>query len=239
MTKSFKTIVLIAGLLFGAASVWGQTTITWTSPTTNTQIDYFDQMFNDNASKWHGKNKTGSKVNPEQKTNRWSVKTSNSGGFWIVPAVAVTQIEIDALCGSTNSGAAKYGVATTISSTATPNSIAGYSISQQSDKNVWKTATITENIAANSFVYVKFPTNVYIAEIRLFTSGGPTPPPTPGQPSNDATLSDLKVDGTTISGFSANTISYTYTVASGVTTVPTVTATATSRLPLPFREARP
>ena len=43
--------------------------------------------------------------------------------------------------------------------------------------------------------------------------------------SSDATLSDLKVGGTTISGFSASNTSYSYTVASGVTAVPQVTAT--------------
>ncbi len=65
--------------------------------------------------------------------------------------------------------------------------------------------------------------------IVTYGAGGVTPPPTPqpGQPSNDATLSDLQVNGTTISGFSANPTSYTYTVASGVTAVPTVTAVAT------------
>ena len=43
----------------------------------------------------------------------------------------------------------------------------------------------------------------------------------------DATLSDIKVDGTTITGFSAATTSYTYSVPSGTTVVPTVTATTT------------
>lgn len=41
----------------------------------------------------------------------------------------------------------------------------------------------------------------------------------------DATLSDLQVDAVTISGFNSGTTSYTYAVAEGVTTVPTVTAT--------------
>ncbi len=42
----------------------------------------------------------------------------------------------------------------------------------------------------------------------------------------NANLSDLKVDGTTIDDFSSSTLNYDYGVASGVTTVPTVTATA-------------
>ena len=64
---------------------------------------------------------------------------------------------------------------------------------------------------------------VYVTKMQFTASG--TNPPTPTL-SNDATLSDLKVDGTTIANFSASTTSYNYTVAAGVTTVPTVSATA-------------
>jgi len=46
-------------------------------------------------------------------------------------------------------------------------------------------------------------------------------------PSNIATLSDLKVDGTTVSGFNASTLTYNVELSSGTTTVPTVAATAT------------
>ena len=44
-------------------------------------------------------------------------------------------------------------------------------------------------------------------------------------PGTDATLSDLQVDATTITGFASGTIDYTYVVADGTTIVPTVTAT--------------
>lgn len=44
----------------------------------------------------------------------------------------------------------------------------------------------------------------------------------------DATLSDLKVDATTINGFSSSVLEYTYDLEVGTTTVPTVTATATN-----------
>ncbi len=47
-------------------------------------------------------------------------------------------------------------------------------------------------------------------------------------PNDDATLIDLKIDGTTISGFASNVEDYTVNLAIGTTTVPTVTATATS-----------
>jgi len=45
--------------------------------------------------------------------------------------------------------------------------------------------------------------------------------------SNDATLSDLTVDGTTVNGFDPAVYSYTVTLPYGTTTVPTVAATAT------------
>jgi hypothetical protein len=45
--------------------------------------------------------------------------------------------------------------------------------------------------------------------------------------SSDATLSDLKVDGTTVTGFASGTLAYNVSLAAGTTTVPTVTATAT------------
>jgi len=43
----------------------------------------------------------------------------------------------------------------------------------------------------------------------------------------NATLSDLKVDGTTITSFNASTLTYNVELPAGTTTVPTVTATAT------------
>ena len=45
--------------------------------------------------------------------------------------------------------------------------------------------------------------------------------------SNDATLSDLKVSGTTVTGFSASVITYNVALPAGTVTVPTVTATTT------------
>jgi hypothetical protein len=46
--------------------------------------------------------------------------------------------------------------------------------------------------------------------------------------SSDATLSDLKVDGTTVNGFDPSVITYVVNLAAGTTTVPTVTATSTN-----------
>jgi hypothetical protein len=46
-------------------------------------------------------------------------------------------------------------------------------------------------------------------------------------PDNDATLSDLKVDGETISGFAPHITSYSLQLPYGTATVPTVSATTT------------
>ena len=47
-------------------------------------------------------------------------------------------------------------------------------------------------------------------------------------PSTDATLSDLTVSGTTITGFSPSTVTYDVVLTTGTTVVPTVTATVTN-----------
>jgi hypothetical protein len=47
-------------------------------------------------------------------------------------------------------------------------------------------------------------------------------------PLKDATLSDLKVDGTTISSFASGIINYTYSVANGTVIVPQITAATTT-----------
>ncbi|WP_299549218.1 T9SS type A sorting domain-containing protein [Seonamhaeicola sp.] len=51
----------------------------------------------------------------------------------------------------------------------------------------------------------------------------------PADPTTDATLSDLKVDGTTIDGFGPATEDYTYTVPTGTVVVPQITAATTTQ----------
>ncbi len=51
----------------------------------------------------------------------------------------------------------------------------------------------------------------------------------PANPVKDATLSDLKVDGTTILGFGSGTTNYTYEVPSGTTIVPQITTATTTQ----------
>jgi len=58
----------------------------------------------------------------------------------------------------------------------------------------------------------------YFDNITFGTAGG-------GDDGDDATLSDLQVDGATVAGFTPGTLNYTVTLAEGTTTVPTVTAT--------------
>ena len=62
-------------------------------------------------------------------------------------------------------------------------------------------------------------TSIYIDNIYFWK--------TPTVVGTDATLSDLQVDGTTITNFSSGTETYTYGLVEGTSVVPTVTATAT------------
>lgn len=72
------------------------------------------------------------------------------------------------------------------------------------------------------------------SEVTITTSGNthyyyfevtPVSQTTPATKSSDATLSDIKVNGTTISGFAAATTSYNIELAEGTTTYPTVAYT--------------
>ena len=61
------------------------------------------------------------------------------------------------------------------------------------------------------------PSTIYLDNIYFWKN--------PTASGSDATLNDLQVDGTTVSGFSPNTLSYTVELPNGTTVVPTVTAT--------------
>jgi len=72
-----------------------------------------------------------------------------------------------------------------------------------------------------AFVYTSATTGAAAWEMDDFTLTGYLPAGT------DATLSDLKVNGTSVTGFASGTLSYNVSLPAGTTTVPTVTATAT------------
>ncbi|NPD48316.1 hypothetical protein HNS40_22385, partial [Lentimicrobium sp. S6] len=63
------------------------------------------------------------------------------------------------------------------------------------------------------------PSNIYLDNIYFWK--------TPTASGSDATLSDLQVDETTVTGFSANMMSYNMELPYGTTIIPTVTATTT------------
>ncbi len=64
------------------------------------------------------------------------------------------------------------------------------------------------------------PSNIYLDNIYFWKN--------PVDPASDATLSDLKVNGTTVAGFSPATTSYTIEYPQGTTTVPQITASTTT-----------
>lgn len=81
--------------------------------------------------------------------------------------------------------------------------------------------------AVGQFIFVRpgygSPTpraNVYLDNIYFWKA--------PISPEEDATLSDLTVDGTTVSGFSSGTVDYTYALSAGTTVAPPIDATPTN-----------
>ncbi|MBO7546040.1 MAG: hypothetical protein J6T19_04985 [Paludibacteraceae bacterium] len=222
MTKSFKTIVLIAGLLFGAAIGIVATPIAnldfqITSSTTDVPSAYTYSSAN--------------KPNIKTQNNIKCIIISDGGGS---TAPTFSADGSTAPTGGKRWMAFSPDVNCSVQITVMSNKKKFYIQDKNGEfftytntANQQEVVSVTGLQAGQWYAMCGGSSQVYVTKMEFTASGGPTPPPTPGQPSNDATLSDLKVDGTTISGFSANTISYTYTVASGVTTVPTVTATAT------------
>ena len=77
--------------------------------------------------------------------------------------------------------------------------------------NVAQGSNVTINTSGN--------THFYYFEVT------PVSEVTPATKSSDATLADLKVNGTTVTGFNAETLVYNVELAAGTTAVPTVTAT--------------
>ena len=218
MTKSFKTIVLIAGLLFGAATA--QAAVVYSTDCVETPTGATSTI---NKGQWN----TTAPAWASGYNN--SFQTTGSAGtmtYTFNPTIDLSGYTKDTLkvyWGSPSNRPLKVGI-----NGGSDTQIDA--ITSSSDRNQVRVAATA--LSVTSISSLKFISsgggNVFIFKIEIVgTGGGPTPPPTPGQPSNDATLSDLKVDGTTIAGFAPNTTTYQYTVASGVTTVPTVTATAT------------
>jgi len=132
---------------------------------------------------------------------------NNSTRFSVVASALQVVTGVDA---GTLSGIANYNSGASVTLTATP--LTGYifekwiSYPDQTDLGTNATYTFTMP-ASNVAVLASF-----IADPDIAT----------------AYLSDLKVNGTTISGFSATTYVYNVVLPAGTTTVPTVTATASN-----------
>ena len=170
-----KFLTLFAAFL---ATVSMRADITWTSPQSNDAVDYYMTM-DDDASLMAFKNKTGSTIQPEEKTGRWATKTANSGGFWIVPADDVTKITISYLCGSTSTSDIQYKVQT--ANFGTDLSGAGsveFKVRTSAEKGVWFDAEFEISVAKDQHLYVKFPTNVYLSQVVLTVGPKCTAPAT-------------------------------------------------------------
>ncbi|MBR2184087.1 MAG: hypothetical protein IJ897_01490 [Prevotella sp.] len=77
------------------------------------------------------------------------------------------------------------------------------------------------NVAQGSTVTISTSGNTHYYYFEVTPTGGSTPAPA----STDATLSNLQVNGTTVTGFNAETLSYDVTLPYGTTAIPTVTYT--------------
>ena len=160
-----KKIFTLAIAVLASFSMWAD--ITWTAPQEATQIDYYQTM-DDGASLFASKTKTGSNVTPEEKEGRWSIKSTNSGGFWLIPASDITKITVPYLCSSTNSANIKYKIQSTKFGTDL-NSAAEveFEVKNNAGKNVWHEAEMSIEVKKDECIYVKFPTNVYISQVIL------------------------------------------------------------------------
>ncbi len=91
----------------------------------------------------------------------------------------------------------------------------------ENNQTVYRVTISGLNVSQGSTVTINTSGNVHYYYFEIT----PASEVTPATKSNDATLSDLKVGGTTVTGFSSATTTYDVELASGTTVVPTVTYT--------------
>ena len=201
-----KKIFTLLTAALASMCMWAD--ITWTAPQSADQVDYYMTM-DDGVSLMAFKNKTGSNTTPEEKTDKWSVKTSNSGGFWIVPAADVSKITISYLCGSTNSSNTQYKIqSSNFGTDLNSASSVEFAVKSGSEKNVWFDVEIIIAMTAGQHLYVKFPTNVYISKVILSTA------PTCSNPAQALALAANKTTGL----YEGDTVTFSITGGNGAAT---------------------
>ena len=256
MRKSFKRIALLAALVLSAGMIMGQTTVNFTAAeivagTTKQGVSVRTSYNAVSSNKQICKEgSTATKATVLEIKNTPGSNLADTFYAEIKCSSGITGLEIH---GSTNASDAADEVCVFWNTTSPTNqnidgatlvNLAGYAGSCSSNntsvnvpsgtqtirlfRQLKKFDSATHAFSSSAGNYGSGKT-FYIVDVTVtIAGGGGDNPPTPPTPSSDATLSDLKVDGTTISGFDANTTSYNYTIAAGVTTIPTVSATATN-----------
>ena len=91
----------------------------------------------------------------------------------------------------------------------------------ENNQTVYRVTISGLNVSQGSTVTINTSGNVHYYYFEIT----PASEVTPATKSDDATLSDLKVSGTTVAAFNAETTSYNVELAAGTTSVPTVTYT--------------
>ena len=101
--------------------------------------------------------------------------------------------------------------------------------------NQWTTVAIplsdytSQGLSISDIKEFKFATDSGVSGVTIYLDNFYFSRPAV-DPTTDATLSDLQVDGATISGFGPGTTSYTYSVAPGTTVVPQITTATTTNV---------
>ncbi|MBR3648059.1 MAG: hypothetical protein IKN59_06705 [Paludibacteraceae bacterium] len=240
MKNIVKSFVVMAGLLFGVMTMWGQTTTSFGFENTSELSSFNFTCENTNGSTGidTSKKKTGN-----SSLNLTMGGTSKKGIYMTTTTSYQNVTEISFQLASSDKGKTQLKLqysstsdfssgVTDIQALANFTDLPGMPSSVSNNTFYQVTYSLTTAISGYLRFYFYQPSSsgkkMWMDDLAITSGGGGSNPPTPPTPSADATLSDLKVDGTTITGFSATTLNYTYTVPSGQSALPVVTATTTN-----------
>ena len=214
LKKRIFALNIFAALFIFSSNIWGQTVLYSTDVVekpSNATVSSTKLEFNTSAVSWASAySKYG--------------KTTGSAGYYqldfatpiIIPSSGAT---LKVFWGATSNRPLKVvvngGTATEIDKVASSN-----------ERSILRTAT--HNLTAESLSSLKLISsgggNVYLFFISIESSGSVTPPV-----SSDATLSELKYNGTSVPNFSASTTTYSVELPASFSGTPTVSATTTDR----------
>lgn len=241
MKKSVKLFAAMLALLLGSGEMAGQTTtFGFESQTELSSFSITCENANGSATIDSSKKQSGN-----SSLNLTMGGTSKKGIYVTTVATYQNVSSISLYLASSDKGKTSFRIeacanadfssgVTTILPLSVYNTLFG---SSNISNNTFYQATFNLSTPATGYLRFYFyqPSSsgkkMWLDDLVITTGGSggdtiPTPPTPPA--SNDATLSDLKVDGTTIAGFSPSITNYSYVVPATQTALPVLTATATN-----------